>query len=162
MGRGGVEQLTYDELLTSTYTTVSIIIQLLIFMYSVYERAKTFQVRIWRESQSPYHLKKTYFLKFTLWFTTNIPRSVISNINITRTFLRLKKKPLWIWAGPLDREHNSLFHWHIMYFYVWRGEGTILNFKAFSGYIVTVITISKDANYMSKMTFNTFLVNTNN
>lgn len=49
-----------------------------------------------------------------------------------------------------------------MYFYIWRGEGTILNFKAFSGYIVTVITISKDMNYMSKMTFNTFLVNTNN
>lgn len=162
MGRGGVEQLTYDQLLTSTYTTVSIIIQLLIFMYSVYERAKTFQVRIWRESQSPYHLKKTYFLKFTLWFTTNIPRSVISKHKYHSDIPSFEKKTLRIWAGPLDREHNSLFHWHIMYFYVWRGEGTILNFKAFSGYIVTVITISKETSYMSKMTFNTFLVNTNN
>lgn len=161
MGRGGVEQLTYDQLLTSTYTTVSIIIQLLIFMYSVYERAKTFQVRIWRESQSPYHLKKLTFLNLRYDLPQTSLEVSFQNINITRTFLRLKKT-LRIWAGPLDREHNSLFHWHIMYFYVWRGEGTILNFKAFSGYTVTVITISKDTNYMSKMTFNTFLVNTNN
>lgn len=161
MGRGGVEQLTYDQLLTSTYTTVSIIIQLLIFMYSVYERAETFQVRIWRESQSPYHLKKLTFLNLRYDLPQTSLEVSFQNINITRTFLRLKKT-LRIWAGPLDREHNSLFHWHIMYFYVWRGEGTILNFKAFSGYIVTVITISKDMNYMSKMTFNTFLVNTNN
>lgn len=94
MGRGGVEQLTYDQLLTSTYTTVSIIIQLLIFMYSVYERAKTFQVRIWRESQSPYHLKKTYFLKFTLWFTTNIPRSVISKHKYHSDIPSFEKNPL--------------------------------------------------------------------
>lgn len=161
MGRGGVEQLTYDQLLTSTYTTVSIIIQLLIFMYSVYERAETFQVRIWRESQSPYHLKKLTFLNLRYDLPQTSLEVSFQNINITRTFLRLKKT-LRIWAGPLDREHNSLFHWHIMYFYIWRGEGTILNFKAFSGYIVTVITISKDMNYMSKMTFNTFLVNTNN
>lgn len=161
MGRGGVEQLTYDQLLTSTYTTVSIIILLLIFMYSVYERAETFQVRIWRESQSPYHLKKLTFLNLRYDLPQTSLEVSFQNINITRTFLRLKKT-LRIWAGPLDREHNSLFHWHIMYFYIWRGEGTILNFKAFSGYIVTVITISKDMNYMSKMTFNTFLVNTNN
>lgn len=134
MGRGGVEQLTYDQLLTSTYTTVSIIIQLLIFMYSVYERAKTFQVRIWRESQSPYHLKKLTFLNLRYDLPQTSLEVSFQNINITRTFLRLKKT-LWIWAGPLDREHNSLFHWHIMYFYVWRGEGTILNFKAFSGYM---------------------------
>lgn len=49
-----------------------------------------------------------------------------------------------------------------MYFYVWRGKGTILNFNAFSGYTVAFITISEVTNYMSKGPFNTFLVNTKN
>lgn len=106
-------------------------------------------------------LKKLTFLNLRYDLPQTSLKVSFQNINITRTFLRFKKT-LRIWVGPLDREHNSLFHWHIMYFYVWRGEGTILNFKAFSGYIVTVITISKDTSYMSKMTFNTFLVNTNN
>lgn len=94
MGRGWVEQLTYDQLLTSTYTTVSIIIQLLIFMYSVYERAETFQVRIWRESQSPYHLKKLTFLNLRYDLQQTSLEVSFQHINITRTFLRLQKNPL--------------------------------------------------------------------